>query len=177
MKEFKMPNCNDIERKVPTSIIKDGITLCKRNITDYLKDARIIIKQGRAYHAVISVEFALEEFGKILLIKESAQNPVNGVVDINGTKRGKVFEFCDHNRKVNRALAVIDPEGKYRTIFRIWKGGIWKKGVWDEPEIDHITRLQCAFVDFRNEWELRTKIDSKLLGQFMNQLEMETNTV
>lgn len=122
-----MPNCNDIERKVPTSIIDEGITFYKKNITDYLKDARIIVEQGRPYHAVISVEFALEEFGKILLIKESAQNPINGVVDINGKKRGNVFEFCDHNRKVNKALAVVDPEGNYRTIFRIWRGHLEKK--------------------------------------------------
>jgi AbiV family abortive infection protein len=173
-----LQNCSDVQRKVPESLIKEGIDLCKSNIIDYLTEAKLIISQGRAYHAVISVEFALEEFGKLLLIKESAQNPVNGVVDINGKRKSKTVEFCDHKRKVERALAIVDPKGSYRTILRIWPEGMWQKGMWDEPEISSNTRLECAFVDFRNnKWTLRTKIDDNLLSQFINQLELEVSKV
>jgi AbiV family abortive infection protein len=72
---------------VPISKIADGVALCKRNIVDYIKDARLIIEDGRLYHAVINVEFALEEFGKALLIIEAKQESTNKVDIKNGQKK------------------------------------------------------------------------------------------
>ena len=173
-----LPRCSDIKRDVPISKINEGVAFCKRNIVDYIKDARLIIKDGRPYHAVINVEFALEEFGKALLIIKAKQNSPTNKVDINGKKKGNFVEFCDHNRKVDRALALIDPTDDYRTIFRMAEKGCFEKGILDEPEINHETRLECSFVEYKNnKWNLRTSIDEQLLNTFIDHLELEVNKI
>jgi hypothetical protein len=112
------------------------------------------------------------------LIIDAKQNSTTNIVDINGKKKGSFVEFCDHNRKVDRALALIDPNDDYRTIFRWTEKGLFEKGCVDEPEINHDTRLECSFVDYKsNNWYLRTDIDEKLLNTFIDHLELEVNKI
>jgi hypothetical protein len=93
-------------------------------------------------------------------------------------KRKVAFEFCDHNRKVDRALSLIDPNDDYRTFFRLAEKGCFEKYCLDEPEINHDTRLEYSFVDYRNnKWQLRTSIDAQLLNTFIDHLELEVNKI
>jgi hypothetical protein len=69
-----MVKCSEIVRKIPKASVQKGIYKCKDNIADYLKDSLLISNTCRLYHAIISLEFALEEFGKILLLKEAFDN-------------------------------------------------------------------------------------------------------
>ena len=57
--------------EIPLSKVSQGIELCKQNVADFVCDARNIMKQGKLYHAYVSFQFALEEFGKIMFIKEA----------------------------------------------------------------------------------------------------------
>lgn len=135
--------------------MQEGIDKCKGNITNYLQDAVLIANTGRFYHALICLEFALEEFGKILLLKETMNKNKNDPVEIDG------YEFCNHNRKADRALANLDPAQKFRVLFSpMWERGIWEVGVWEETVIGDRTRLDCSFVDFiNNNWTLGKDID------------------
>ena len=156
-----MTRCKDIVRKVPRALIQDGIDKCKSNIDDYLKDAALISKNDKLYHALISLEFGLEEFGKLLLIKKTRDNSLSDPLEIDNNI------FCDHDAKVKMALDILDPAEKYRTLFQIW-APIWKKGMWETTELSSATRLDCAFVDFKNGcWTIGRKVDPKLFENFL----------
>ena len=162
----KPPRCPDIKRDVRRTLMQKGIDLCKGNITDFLQDALIIAKEKRLCHAVISAEFALEEFGKLLLLRDSMNNVVTDVISIDGK------EFCNHDAKAERALTFLDKEKKYRVLFYegMWQRETWAPGMWPEEiiEISSATRLACAFVDYvNNDWILGTKIDEDLFQEFV----------
>jgi AbiV family abortive infection protein len=150
-----MPSCKDIKRIIPRADMQKGIDKCKDNVTDYLKDTCLIAKSGRLHHAIISLEFALEEFRKILLLKETMDNDKSDPVKING------YEFCSHNKKVKRALQFLDPMQKYRVLFEsVFERGVFVAGMWEgETVIGDQTRLDCAFVDYiNNDWTLGRSI-------------------
>jgi hypothetical protein len=46
-------------RKISRKLVLQGIELCKKNIADYLDDARTIISKGRLPHAFLSVQLAI----------------------------------------------------------------------------------------------------------------------
>jgi AbiV family abortive infection protein len=145
--------------------MQEGIDKCKENIADYLHETKLIVKEGKLYHAVISAEFALEEFGKLLLLKDIMRDDPSPNVTIDGK------QFCDHDGKARRALSEFDPTNKYRILFQIWDG-VWKAGIWEDTEIGNLTRLKCAFVDFlNNRWTLGTEIDPTLFQEFITKFE------
>jgi AbiV family abortive infection protein len=164
--------CREIKRKIPKEKIQGGIDLCKKNIVDYLKDARTIANEKRLYHAVISAEFAVEELGKILLLKHSLEKD-SALVDIDGE------EFCNHHKKAERAWnKVLDR--KYQVLFEgVWDSEMWDTGMWDEKtEISDTTRLECSFVDYiHNRWVLGKRIDEKLFQDFIFHFEEKLESI
>jgi AbiV family abortive infection protein len=168
----KKKRCQDIERKIPNGRIQEGIDLCKKNIADYLSDAKIIANEGRLNHALISAEFAVEELGKILLLKEYLRSGINPA-EINGKN------FCNHVWKANKAWnEVLDR--KYQVIFNFWYSTKWYEAVWYEAttEISDVARLDCAFVDFiNNNWTCGKPIDLDLFQAFLTHFEDKMKTV
>ena len=165
--------CREIPRIVPRERMQEGIDLCKRNIVDYLKDTRIIANEGRLYHAVISLEFAVEELGKLLFLKETMKNEASDIIAIDG------FEFCSHNNKVKRALEFLDPQNKYRILFSgFCVRGLFVAGLLaGETEINSTTRLDCAFVDFLDKkWTIGRNIDLSYLNEFVTIFEEKLPT-
>lgn len=164
----KKQGCEGIERKIPKSQMQEGIDLCIKNIADYLLDARIIAKDGRLHHALISAEFAIEELGKMLLLKESLAKG-NDPVEID------VKKFCSHPKKANKAWdEVLDR--KYQVLFvATWDDeGVWDDSeIWYETtEISNTTRLDCAFVDYvNNRWTCEKPIDPNLFNAFLTYFE------
>lgn len=166
--KLKRKLCKNIERRVPISHMQKGIDLCLKNIADYLLDAKIIINEDRPHHALISAQFAIEELGKMLLLKESLKNCNNATeIEINGEK------FCDHHGKAEKAWnEVLDR--KYQIIFvETWDNSVWDEGKWDgKTAISHATRLNCAFVDYiNNEWTCEAPIDKTLFQDFLTHFE------
>ncbi len=171
-----MTRCGDIKREVPRTLMQDGINLCKKNILEYLNDSLIILEQKRFSHALISAEFALEELGKLLLLRENLRNTKTDFIIIDGK------EFCSHDKKVNRALNFLDPKNEYHILF--YEGFLAKgnadSGIWTEKitEIDSSTRLECAFVDFiDNKWVLGSEIDEGLLRRFIYHFAKKCSTL
>lgn len=167
----KRKRCEDIVRSVPKKLMQQGIDLCKRNITDFLSEAQLTITKGKLNHACISVEFAIEELGKILVLRD-AMKSVADPVFINGK------EFCSHTRKSEKAWAVLD--SNFRTIF---------EGDFEEEDFDHRdfltnttasheTRLDCAFVDYYDgDWYLGRDIDKERLVNLIKHIEETLKTV
>jgi AbiV family abortive infection protein len=89
--------------------LQDGIDLCKRNVSDFLNETETLISQGRPSHALIFAEFAIEELGKILVIKHAFNLDPNDPFKIMGK------EFYDHETKSKNAWTVLGP--KLRILF------------------------------------------------------------
>ena len=100
-----MPSCKDIKRIVPRARMQEGIEKCKGNVADYLKDACIIAETGRLYHAIISIEFALEEFGKILgKFPEPTALLLGGFASLIFKNIGKYAEAWRLRSKIHKLL-------------------------------------------------------------------------
>lgn len=147
--------------------MQEGIDLCKTNIANFLKDARLIIAENRLSHAYISVQFAIEELGKLLLFRDHLEKSTNDPVKLS---KG-IFRY--HPKKEKRAWEFLDP--KFSLIFDegVWKEGMWIKGMWQEnTTATYQTRLDCAFVDFyAMRWQLGREIKPELLIALINHIE------
>jgi AbiV family abortive infection protein len=160
---IRILKCKEVVRKVPIARMQEGIDLCMKNAADYLLDARMIANEGRLNHALVSAEFAIEELGKMLLLKAHLKEGSN-IVEIDGE------QFCDHDKKADKAWnEVLDKE--YRMLYTVWLDNKrWDDtSVWDEKptKISNVTRLDCGFVDFiNNNWTCEKPIDPDLFKLF-----------
>lgn len=156
------------DRIIPRGEIPKGIELCKENILDFLKDARLIIAEGRLSHAYISVQFALEEFGKILIFRDKLKNDAADPLVIKQKEA-----FSSHQSKTERVWKFLDP--KFRTIFDegLFADGIVVKGMCVENTYaEYQTRLDCAFVDYYTlRWQFGRDIKKELLMNLINHIE------
>ncbi len=149
-------------RPIPKSTFEIGINLCKENIADFLSEARVVLANDKPHHAYVLFEFALEEFGKILMLKEALAEPNN----TSDTAYVPELVFTSHRGKQEKAIGVLGDDFK-----SLYNGGIWMKGYWlrgymsgiCETEVGHNTRLKCAFVDYLdNDWRNGDKAITKL---------------
>jgi|GEM_PF-4738529 len=96
--------------------INSGLGVIKSKVSRYLKDAEILIKNGgEAPHALALYLYAVEEFGKMHLLKDClTSTPVNGrfAVDKSIFGRGNNLSSRQqaHDRKVQRALQELPLE-------------------------------------------------------------------
>jgi AbiV family abortive infection protein len=153
--------------EIPKARIQEGIDLCKTNIIDFLNDAKLMIAEKRLNHAYVSIEFAIEEFGKAIMLRESLESSTTDPVIV----RDSVFK--SHKGKSEKAWSVLD--SKFKTIY--------DEGYFDEAFFDfkyfetntkasHDTRLQCAFVDYDgHRWFIGRNIKEKLLNELINHIE------
>jgi AbiV family abortive infection protein len=148
--------------KIPRAKMQDGIDLCRKNVNDFLDTAEILNKAHRTLHAFIAAEFALEEFGKIQILKEAFEKSSSDPVVVNG------YYLKRHPDKEEKAWEELDPE--YKTI----KSGGFEEGFEGEHGIGfeketttgHPTRKDVAFVDFDENlgvWHVGREIDPILL--------------
>ncbi len=149
-----------------------GIELCKKNITKFLDDARLIAVQGRLSHAYVPVELAIEEFGKIVMLKEALES-ANDPIEVDDAI------FTKHNQKSEKAWTVLDT--KYRLIF---DEGHWEEGFRKRRESTHITfashrtRCECAFVDFvGGQWTCGCSIKRERLQDLISHIEEKVKAV
>ena len=149
------------------SQIPHGIELCKQNIADFMDDTRIIMKKGKINHAYISFEFALEEFGKIIMLKEAPTNPI--------TKDKVVMSnnFFKHNKKCEIAIEKLGNE--FKSVYDMnWflREELGLYPLWFGTKTSHKTRTECAFVGYRNdEFVIGKPIDPVKFTKLINLLE------
>ncbi len=152
------------------SQVPQGIELCKQNIADFINDARIINEKGRLCHAYVSFEFALEEFGKIMMLKEAL---INSVVN---DKIVVSKDFFKHNRKCEKAIEKLGAE--FKSVYDMnWflRETLGLYPLWYGTKTSHETRTDCAFVNYRNdEFVIGRPIDSVKFIKLINQLEEKT---
>src|SRR3990170_1874159 len=148
-----------MNRKIPKAKMQDGIALCKSNAIDFLKDAKLILSDGRLNHAYVLVEYSIEEFGKAVILKEALEASKSDPITVEERV------FTSHKGKSEKAWTMLDIN--YRTIF---DEGLFDRELFDPDIFDtdtlasHNTRLNCAFVDFNGDcWVLGERIKQELL--------------
>jgi AbiV family abortive infection protein len=153
--------------EIPIAQVPHGIELCKQNIADFLEDAKNIIERGKLYHAYVSFEFALEEFGKIIMLKEALSNSLgNDKITVGN-------ELFRHDRKCDKAIEKLGNE--FKSVFDMnWflRETLRIAPLWFGTKTSHTTRTDCAFVGYKNgNWTIGARIDQIKFTKLINQLE------
>jgi AbiV family abortive infection protein len=165
--QSKAQKPNSIE--IAVNQVPEGITLCKQNILDFLDDARNIIEKGKLHHAYVSFEFALEEFGKIVMLKEALAVSNNGKISLDK-------HFRDHIGKSEKAIERLGPD--FKSVYKMHWFLAQCLGVWPlffGTATGHQTRLNCAFVNYKNnKWTIGATIDKDKFIHLINELERRT---
>jgi AbiV family abortive infection protein len=167
-------NFNKRKRVIAREKMPEGIDLCKANITQFLKDSRLLIDNSTLSHAYISVQYAIEELGKILIFRDKLTIDKSDPLTITYEEA-----FKSHYGKTEKALHFL---GKgYDRVFDggVWEKGIWEKGVWTEDTyVEHETRLDCAFVDYYAlRWQIGRDINKELLAKLINRIEEKLHEI
>jgi len=156
------------DRIIPRAEMPKGIDLCKQNVLAFLNDARLIISENRLSHAYISVQFALEELGKILIFRDKMTSDNSDPLVIK-----KNEAFSNHSSKTEKAWTFLDT--KFKRIFDegAFEIGLFVKGMAQEDTYaEYQTRLDCAFVDYYAlRWQIGRDIKKELLVNLINHIE------
>jgi hypothetical protein len=154
--------------------MQEGIDLCKLNITNYLSEAELLISQGHLSHAVILTEFAVEEFGKILVIKRAFE------LDSNDPFTIKASKFYDHIIKTKKAWTVLNK--KYKILFdegvclpnTVFERGCVVEYTLADPE----GRLRTAFVDYcSSQWLLESNVNKDFLNDLVAEIKAKLSII
>jgi hypothetical protein len=159
----------EINLKIPRGKMQEGIDLCKKNVNDFLDSAEVLNNAHRTLHAFILAEFALEEYGKIQILKEALEETNNDLVEVNR------HDLLHHQHKEKEAWEELDSK------FRVIKSGGYAEGYESrhgigfekETTTGHPTRKDVAFVDFDEGfgvWHLGREIKPLLLQNLIRYL-------
>lgn len=101
-------------KNYPVSDIDEGIKRSLKESFDWLDSAYMLLRLGKKTKAFIHYTFAVEEFGKAILLNEQKKEAI---------QKGETMicnddvTFCDHNAKIKKAEdALVDPSTKIRLI-------------------------------------------------------------
>jgi len=150
---------------IPISSVQKGIEYCKVNVRGYLDDAKALLTKRRIGHAYVSVQFAIEELGKALLLKKRrAEAWKAGKWEIS-IEVGK--EWKSHNCKAKEAWTLLDPANKilHKRIPRL---------EIKDTEASPWTRPMCSYVEFNESsqtWQLGPAVDVPKLESLIKNIE------
>ena len=150
--------------------MSEGIDLCKANITRFLKDGRLLIDNSTLSHAYISIQYAIEELGKILIFRDKLSNDKSDPLIITYEEA-----FKSHYGKTEKALYFL---GKgFERVFDegVFERGVVEKGIAQEDTyVEHETRLDCAFVDYYAlMWQNGREFKKELLIKLIERIEQK----
>jgi len=153
-------------RKIPLSDLPTGIILALRTSLQKLDDAELLISKESFEDAVILIQFALEEFGKAVALREKLENGIEQVED---------NLFRNHTYKENKAWSVL-PSG-LKTIYE----GTFSPQDFSPQDFDtgketisHQTRVNATFVDWvAGNWTTGIQAESDKLLRLINGLKKE----
>jgi len=134
-------------RIIPVNKLQEGMNLCARNIRGYLQDVQKLLDNPHDYsewHAVMLAIFAFEELAKYYELKKAKEEAATNKVDkVEMDDR----LFRNHEYKQELARELIDKD-----FIRLIDEASLPPGFRGETvEISHRLRLDCAFVDWRDD--------------------------
>lgn len=128
------------EKKISKIKIEEGIRISLEKSTKHLDAAEVLISNNLLDNAVASIEFAIEEFGRAVYLRERLQR---------GSETIERALETDHWLKYNKAFSLLLTDIKI-----IWENTIswfpenyFPKGYWQirKETISPFTRLNAIF--------------------------------
>ena len=77
--------------------------LCIDNITSFIQDIEIMLKESKFDHIIIPIQFAMEELGKAKILVDKINNSLSDKITLT-----KNDGWLDHEKKVEIASELID---------------------------------------------------------------------
>jgi len=151
--------------RMSPAYIKVGIKISIESCRRHLIAAEVLISNGLAENAIIQIEFAIEEFGRAIYLRNKlATSDFQIEYALNR----------DHQLKYNQAWTVIDP--KYKTVYEgSFDPSVFDPAIFDTGEtISPSTRINATFAQYRNnKWQLGVKADPRKLMEIVKKLREE----
>lgn len=161
--------------KIQRTVLEEGVELCKKNILDYLEEARVIAETGSLNHAYVLVQFAIEELGKALCLEDELRYGAAETIDVSETIFGKKGNKS-HRIKFERAARVLD-----RRNLLVYRRIEPRKGVISEvEEASPELRLIYAYVDFdedEQKWHVGYDIEQTRFLHLIENIEEEASAL
>ncbi len=153
---------------------QEGIDLCKTNVANYHDETETLLSKGQVAHGLIFVEFAIEEFGKLMVIEKAFNKNTNDPFRI------KSDDFYSHETKSKLAWQKLDT--KYKILFDegfCLPNDFFERGCVVECTLaDPECRLRTAFVDYcSSQWLLETNVKSKYLADLVGEIRVKIKNI
>jgi len=157
--------------RIPSEKVVEGIEKLLSNAYRYIKDSKLLLKDGSIEHAVVCAIFAAEELAKAsMLSKQLEEHEGDPFIQVTGF-RSHPYKLQEAKRLLGDALIIESSRvGIMRIPFRIGANDV---------EVSHPIRLLCAFVDFENgEWKFGTDYNQyKLELDLLKGIEEKLNSL
>ena len=158
--------------KIPLEKIQEGIGISLRKCEEHLSGAEVLIEKDFINDAVALIEFAIEEFGRAVYLRERLQMGSGTIEESLETS---------HQLKYDKAFSVLPKELK--TIWEgfsyfpkeYWGGGYWGEGYWGgrKETISPRTRPNAIFTHFdetTQTWQSGIRADEEILRYIIDTL-------
>ena len=143
--------------RIPRASLRIGILTCCSTASLRLGETDAFLQQGLLTQAGVLFSFALEEFGKAVLLRKAYESGADPVL---------IPGFYDHEAKLAAAASEIPPE--HLLIDQIGFGeGPFGVGRFDGGVMaDLSTRLSGLYVDWKNgEWVHGRRVNPDVLSE------------
>ena len=143
--------------KISSEKIREGIEHSLKKSSEHLQGAEALIAINSLNDAVALTEFAIEEFGRAVALREKLETGSN---ELDRDLRK------NHDYKYDKAWTILPEELKiiYEQNW-YWEG--WWDNWWGAPrkdKISHEARLNAVFVNYvKGEWKTGIKVDNRKL--------------
>lgn len=165
--------------KIPRKLFQDGIDLCKRNVQNYLEEAKIIARKGFLHHAYVSVQLAMEETGKIIWLNEELKNSSTDPVDVPNAIFGK-DGGRSHREKFKKAKKELNPDVLWVCAGDFHPEDFSSKDFYVGEEASPRVRLENAYVNFcekNQKWYIGCNIDKSRLIALIRNVEQAVSSL
>jgi AbiV family abortive infection protein len=154
--------------KIPSEKIAEGIKVSLEKTEEHLAGAEVLIENKNINNAVVLVEFAIEEFGRAVALREKLQERSEDV---------EIYLFTKHVYKYDKAWSVLPIEMK--TIYE----GSFSPLDFPPDEFDAgsetmspRTHLDATFVNYdkvTQEWKKGIQADPERLASIITKIREE----
>ena len=141
--------------------LRRGLRLCGGNVTRFVRDVDILLKDSSDWHAIAFAIFAFEELGRYKMLKDLQESTVEGSTVM-------VNQSClrNHVYKQQVARGLMSPEET-----KLFDGSFWKALGGNFRDADtfasHQVRMDCMYVDLKNgKWDSGVPVNPELIRKF-----------
>lgn len=164
--------------EIPISTIDDGLRLCDRNIRQFAKDVRVLLRESSDYHAIAMAIFAFEELAKYSELRKAKESGTENSVKVDkrllGGPEAHIYKQKIASKLIPPEAMIVMPAGFDPAYFDS------KYFMTVDVRVSPPLRLDCLFVNWKEEertWDLGCPVIPDQIMKFtdaiLNELEKQ----